>query len=98
MTQAILINVTEEIVRGLVRFLLNGVEYQTFCNCELCEMNIIATALNNLPPKYVTSDITRAEAFKILKTPHNIEAVNKEIIHAIYHFPTEDSHLKERKG
>ncbi|WPK13522.1 late competence development ComFB family protein [Lysinibacillus louembei] len=84
MTPPFLMNVTEEIVRGLVRFLLYGVEYQTFCHCEQCEMNIIAEALNSLPPKYVASDAARQEAFKVLNTPQNIEAINKEIIHAIY--------------
>ncbi|MEC1180710.1 late competence development ComFB family protein [Metasolibacillus meyeri] len=84
MTQPFLMNVTEEIVRGLVRFLLYGVEYQTFCHCEQCEMNIIAEALNNLLPQYVTSHVAREEAFKILNTPQNIEAINKEIIHAIH--------------
>ncbi|WP_042477008.1 late competence development ComFB family protein [Bacillus ndiopicus] len=84
MTQPILVNVTEEIVRGLVRFLLYGAEYQTFCHCEQCEMNIIASALNNLPQKYVTSDVARTKAFSVLSTPHNIEAINKEIIHAIH--------------
>ena len=31
MSDPILVNVTEEIVRGLVSFLLRGPEYQTFC-------------------------------------------------------------------
>ncbi len=84
MTQPNLVNVTEEIVRGLVSFLLHGNEYQTFCHCELCEMDIIAIALNALPPKYVSSTESRDAAFEKLNTPENIEAINKQIIRAIH--------------
>lgn len=84
MTQPFLVNVTEEIVRGLVSFLLHGNEYQTFCHCELCEMDIVAIALNALPPKYVASVESRDAAFKRLNTPENIVAINKQIIHAIH--------------
>ncbi|KYG89645.1 late competence development ComFB family protein [Metasolibacillus sp. FSL H7-0170] len=94
MTQPFLMNVTEEIVRGLVRFLLYGVEYQTFCHCERCEMNIVAEALNNLPPHYVTSNVARAEAFNVLNTPQNIETINKEIIRAIYEVGQDFNHNK----
>lgn len=84
MTQPILLNVTEEIVSGLVRFLLYGPEYQTFCHCKQCELNIIAETLNHLQPKYVASDAERTRAFVVLNTPQNIETINKEIIHAIH--------------
>lgn len=84
MTQPILVNVTEEIVRGLVSFLLHGNEYQTFCHCELCEMDVVAIALNALPPKYVASMESRDSAFEKLNTPENIEAINKQIIRAIH--------------
>ena len=80
----ILVNVTEEIVRGLVNFMLHGVEYQTFCHCEQCEMDIIAIALNKLPPKYVANDKSRDAVFKQLNTPENIEEINKQIIRAIH--------------
>ena len=79
-----LVNVTEEIVRGLVRFLLHGVEYQTFCHCEQCEMDTIAIALNNLPARYVSNDKSRDAVFKQLNTPENIEEINKQIIRAIH--------------
>ena len=84
MTQPILVNVTEEIVRGLVGFLLHGTGYQTFCRCNQCQMDIIAVALNALPPKYVTSNESRDAAFAQLNTPENIREVNKQIIHAIH--------------
>lgn len=79
-----LVNVTEEIVRGLVSFLLHGTEYQTFCHCQQCEMDIVAIALNALPPKYVTAVESRDRAFTYLNTPENIEQINKQIIRAIH--------------
>ncbi|MBD8523139.1 late competence development ComFB family protein [Lysinibacillus sp. FSL R7-0073] len=80
----ILVNVTEEIVRGLVSFLLRGPEYQTFCKCEICELDTVALTLNALPSKYVTSMEARDAAFKEMNTPESIERINKEIIHALH--------------
>ncbi|WP_373565031.1 late competence development ComFB family protein [Lysinibacillus sp. OL1] len=84
MSDPILVNVTEEIVRGLVSFLLRGPEYQTFCKCEICELDTVALTLNALPSKYVTSMEARDEAFKEMNTPGNIESINKEIIHSLH--------------
>ncbi|WP_341300706.1 late competence development ComFB family protein [Lysinibacillus sp. FSL H8-0500] len=84
MSDPILVNVTEEIVRGLVSFLLRGPEYQTFCKCKNCELDTVAFTLNALPSKYVTSMETRDEAFREMNTPENIERINKEIIHALH--------------
>ncbi|MCL1697066.1 late competence development ComFB family protein [Lysinibacillus sp. Bpr_S20] len=84
MSDPILVNVTEEIVRGLVSFLLRGPEYQTFCKCEICELDTVALTLNALPSKYVTSMEARDEAFKMMNTPDSIEQINKEIIHALH--------------
>lgn len=79
-----LVNVTEEIVRGLVSFMLHGVEYQTFCHCEQCEMDIVAIALNKLPTRYVANDKARDAVFTQLNTPESIEEINKQIIRAIH--------------
>ncbi|MEA0552657.1 late competence development ComFB family protein [Lysinibacillus irui] len=84
MSDPILVNVTEEIVRGLVSFLLRGPEYQTFCKCTICEFDTVALTLNALPSKYVTSMEARDEAFKEMNTPESIERINKEIIHALH--------------
>lgn len=84
MSDPILVNVTEEIVRGLVSFLLRGPEYQTFCKCKICEFDTVALTLNALPSKYVTSMEARDEAFKEMNTPDSIERINKEIIHALH--------------
>ncbi|MEG0448504.1 MAG: late competence development ComFB family protein [Lysinibacillus sp.] len=84
MLEPMLVNVTEEIVRGIVSFLLRGPEYQTFCDCTICEFDTVALALNALPNKYVTSLESRDAAFQAMNTPENIELINKEIIHALH--------------
>ena len=66
------------------KLLLRGPEYQTFCKCEICELDTVALTLNALPSKYVTSMEARDEAFKEMNTPGNIERINKEIIHALH--------------
>lgn len=84
MAQPILVNVTEEIVRGLVRFLLHGPEYQTFCHCDKCALDVTAIALNALPVRYVTSPQWRDKVFLELNTPENLQEINKRIIRAIH--------------
>ena len=84
MREPILINAMEEIVRGLVGFLLRGPEYQTFCNCSTCEYDTVAIALNVLPAKYITSLESRDRVFESLNTPENMELINREIIHALH--------------
>ena len=84
MTKPILVNVTEEIVHGFVRFYLQGNEYQTFCNCNFCEYEITADALNHLSPTYVSTTQARDEVFKSLKSPESIQLINKQIIASIY--------------
>ena len=84
MSSVKLVNVTEEIVRGLVSFLLHGVEYQTFCHCEQCQMDVNAIALNALPARYVASEKARDVVFKQLNTPESIEEINKQIIRALH--------------
>ena len=47
-------NVMEEIVHEvLVNY---QKQFKLSCECELCLDDIMAIALNNLPPKYVTKD------------------------------------------
>lgn len=84
MKEPFFINVTEEIVRGLVLYFLRGPEYPTFCKCHKCEQDVAAIALNALPPRYVTSFESRNKAFKELNTPEMNEVINKAIIHAIH--------------
>lgn len=84
MSEPDLLNVTEEIVKGLVKFMIHSPDYQTFCHCKKCELSIVANALNNLPSKYVVSEQSRNEAYLQINTPENIEVINKEIIRAIH--------------
>jgi competence protein ComFB len=88
-----LINVTEEIVYGLVKFLLHGIEYQTFCHCDFCEMEITADVLNKLPTYYVSTAEAREQAFKKLKTSENIELINKQIILSIHAVGKKPNHI-----
>ncbi|ALC87637.1 competence protein ComFB [Bacillus sp. FJAT-22090] len=80
----LLTNVTEEIVKSLVTMLMRGPEYQTFCKCEQCEMDIIALSLNTLPAHYVTTDKGRTAVFERLNSKENLEWINKRIIHSIH--------------
>ncbi|MBM7699996.1 late competence development ComFB family protein [Kurthia huakuii] len=79
-----LINVTEELVRGIVRFLLHGPEYPTYCHCEVCEAKASAIALNHLESHYVATVEDRDRAFSYLKQPKQIAEINKQVIHAIH--------------
>ncbi|MDN4495452.1 late competence development ComFB family protein [Ureibacillus aquaedulcis] len=92
MSKPILINVTEEIVLGLVRFLLHSPGYQTFCDCEYCQMAICSVALNNLPTYYVSTSDAREEAYLTLKTQENLEVINKKIIAAIHEVGKKANH------
>lgn len=94
-SDVILVNVTEEIVRGLVSFMLRGPEYQAFCNCIICETDVIALTLNALPTKYVSNPQMRNIAFSELNTPENIELINREIIRAIYVVARQPKHSVE---
>ncbi|HWL11752.1 MAG TPA: late competence development ComFB family protein [Ureibacillus sp.] len=84
MSKPILLNVTEEIVHGLVRFMLHSPEYQTFCDCDFCQMDICADALNNLPAYYVSNNHAREEAYLKLKSPEQMDLINKKIIVSIH--------------
>nr|WP_106781625.1 late competence development ComFB family protein [Lysinibacillus timonensis] len=92
MTKPYLVNVTEEIVHGLVKFLLFGHEYQTFCHCEMCEMEIVSHALNNLPANYVSTVKERERVYEKLNNPSYIGIVNKEIIRAIHQVGKDPNH------
>ena len=92
MSEIQLVNVTEELVRGLVSFMLHGAEYQTFCHCQRCELDIVAIALNALPTKYCVSKEARDAVFQTMNTPQNIELINREIIRAIHVVGTHPRH------
>ncbi|MFC5542861.1 MAG: late competence development ComFB family protein [Bacilli bacterium] len=93
MSRQKLVNVMEEMVSGLVRYFLRSPDYQTFCNCDECELEVVAKALNNLPPYYVASKTDREKIFNELKVSKNIETINKEIIRAIYDVGKRRNHV-----
>ncbi len=84
MTEPALVNVTEEIVRGLVSFMMQSPDYQTFCHCKECELDVVAVALNALPSKYVVSTESRNAAFAQVNRPEHLEYINKQIIRALH--------------
>jgi len=43
----------EEVVLNLMESVLNDID---MCKCEQCVMDIAAIALNNLPPKYISTE------------------------------------------
>ncbi len=47
-------------------------------------MEIAADVLNQLPTYYVSTIEAMEQAFKKLKTPENIEVINKQIISSIH--------------
>ncbi|WP_391117943.1 late competence development ComFB family protein [Psychrobacillus sp. L3] len=79
-----LTNVMEEIVKSIVIMLMRGTEYQTFCKCEQCEMDIISLSLNTLPSHYVTTEKGRNAVFERMNSKENLEWINKRIIHSIH--------------
>ena len=94
MTEPVLVNVTEEIVRGLVSFMLQSPDYQTFCHCKVCELDVVAIALNALPSKYVVSTESRDAAYAQVNRPENIEYINKQIIRALHVVSKNPHHSK----
>ena len=89
-----LVNVTEEIVRGTVRFLLNGPEYPMYCSCAKCEAKISAIALNHLQSHYVVTAEDRDRAFEHLRQQAQLAELNRQVIHAI-HIIGQNTHKSE---
>ncbi len=55
-------NYTETVVNEVLKEILAG--RNDICKCETCQLDIMAKALNNLPPQYYVSD--RGEVFSKL--------------------------------
>ena len=91
------LNVMEEIVESLVTYLLLSPDFQLFCKCEKCKMDIIAYSLNNLPHHYVTTEKGRQHVFDHLNTEENRKWINKRIISAIYLVGNYPKHLGEQQ-
>lgn len=59
MEDVILINKMEEAVKQMADQLLTG-QHKNVCSCQRCRLDILALALNSLPPKYVVTNIGNA--------------------------------------
>lgn len=55
-TEVVLVNKMESSVRKEVERFFAG-EGKNMCSCGQCKLDIIALALNSLPPKYVVTNI-----------------------------------------
>ncbi|MFC0522172.1 late competence development ComFB family protein [Pontibacillus salicampi] len=79
-----IVNVMEDLASSLITVMLTSPEYQLFCKCEQCRMDILAYSLNNLPSHYVSTKEGKERAFEQLNTNQHRRWINKRIIHAIH--------------
>ncbi len=59
MEDVVLINKMEEAVKQMAEQMMAGPE-KGVCQCQRCQLDILALALNSLPPKYVVTNIGNA--------------------------------------
>lgn len=59
MEEIVLVNKMENAVRSMADKMLNK-KGETACKCSRCRLDILALALNSLPPKYVVTNIGNA--------------------------------------
>lgn len=83
-------NYMEDIVRDTLEELLSKKE--DICKCEKCKFDIMAWALNRLPPKYIVSD--RGRIFtKLQEVEVQFRAdVVRELTKAISHISKNPQH------
>lgn len=79
-----IVNYMEEIVRNYLNNILKtDPAYANVCKCEHCIEDIMAKALNNLKPYYVTTKKGEVFAeYSALETQHQAEVIT-EVIKAI---------------
>lgn len=77
-------NYMEEIVKNYLHKILNTDPlYKDICKCQLCIDDIMAKALNNLKPYYITTKKGEVFAeYSSLETQHQAEVIS-EVIKAI---------------
>jgi len=69
-------NYMEELAMGVMDEIL--AKQESGCKCQRCRLDIIALALNNLPPKYAVTDIGRAHTkLEATKTQFQIDVVKE---------------------
>lgn len=79
-----IVNYMEEITRDYLKNLLNNDPvYKDICKCQQCFEDIMAKALNNIKPYYVTTKKGEIFAeYSALETQHQAEVIS-EVIKAI---------------
>lgn len=83
-------NYMEDIVKDSLQALLSPGE--DICRCEKCRLDMIAWALNRLPPKYVVSDKGRMHTkFKEQEIQFRTD-VTRELTGAIAHINRNPRH------
>jgi len=79
--QLVLINIIEEFVKKEAK---KTMKEMGACNCETCYFNVCSIALNNLPPKYVTTTrgalLSRISANEINHSSAILVEVTKAVI------------------
>ncbi|QQE79373.1 late competence development ComFB family protein [Alicyclobacillus sp. SO9] len=75
-------NVVEQLVRNTLEenFLEDD---KLFCSCELCQNDIVAFALNRLPPRYASSELGRAYIKSQYFTVQMQSDILREVTHAV---------------
>ncbi len=59
MDEVILVNKMESVVRQITEQMM-GRSDASVCGCSRCKLDVLALALNSLPPKYVVTNIGNA--------------------------------------
>lgn len=75
------INYMEEIVRNYLNDLFKtNTSYTNVCRCEQCVEDILAKALNNIKPYYITTKKGEVfAAYSSLETQHQAEVISEVI-------------------
>ncbi|NEY70924.1 late competence development ComFB family protein [Bacillus mesophilus] len=85
----------EEMVESLVTVHMLGADFQIFCRCDKCRLDVIALSLNSLPSHYVTTEEGRQAVFEQLNTEENRRWINKRIVSSIYLVGKYPKHKKD---
>lgn len=87
------INYMEEIVKNYLNSILKtDPNYSNICKCDHCIDDIMAKALNNLKPYYITTKKGEIFAeYSSLETQHQAEVIS-EVIKAIEFVSTHKNH------
>lgn len=74
-----MVNVIMDAVEAVIDDAMSGFD---MCTCEKCRLDVMAITLNNLPPKYVVSQMGFAFAFHDCVLGQSMTDIYKEIYKA----------------